>query len=164
MFRHAALVAFAVLASACSTQPDRPPTASLADFTPALGGGWTGTLTYRDYSPPHGDVTLTVELTVTASADGVDLAFAYPKEPNANATDHVVLSADGRTLDGEAVVARTARDGAIELTTRAAGEDDNRPATIEHTYTIGAHRLVIRKTVQFGDAAPLRRNEFVFGR
>ncbi len=158
-----AVLALAVTA-ACTAPPPPAPVSHRADFEALLGGGWAGTLTYRDYSPPHGDVTLPVAASLTATGDGVRIAWSYPTEPHANAADDVVLGDGGRTIDGAPVAARTVRGDTVELTTRAPGQDDDRPATIEHVYSLSPHRLAIRKSVQFGTAAPIRRNEYVLTR
>ena len=76
MHRIAYSAAIAILCSACSGFPSQAPAVvEAADLLVAVGDDWTGTLTYRDYSPPHGDVTLQVEAKVTAVAGGLSIAL-----------------------------------------------------------------------------------------
>ena len=81
-----------LLVGACvHTMTPSPPTVALSDFTRILGEDWTGALTYHDYSPPFGDVTIPATIGVTRVDGGLQLAIRYPKEPKENSTDVLKL-------------------------------------------------------------------------
>jgi len=69
-------------------------------------------------------------------------------------------------LGGQVVSERTsAEDGALIVTTRYRGEDDNRPADIRQTYGLSETSFYIRKDVQFDDSDTyLLRNIYEFTR
>jgi hypothetical protein len=156
----------AVMVSACATQT-RPtaPAVTQADLARVVGEGWTGTLVYRDYSPPFGSVTLDAEVDISQSQDGLILAIRYPREPSANSTDVLSVSADGTMLGGDPVVARREEGRTVYITTRAPCEDDDKPAICEHTYTFGEAEFGTLKRVTFASGgAPVQRNAYSFTR
>lgn len=158
--------AIAILCSACSSFPSQaPPVVEAADLLAAVGDNWTGTLTYRDYSPPHGDVTLQVEAKVTAVAGGLSIALHYPREPAADGISELLLTEGGRVFDGEPVISAERTGDTLQVITEAACEDDDRPATCRHVYSFAPKQLGWRKLVQFaGDGEAVRRNEYTFSR
>ena len=110
-----------------------------------------GTLTYLDYGSGK-EVSIKSSLTVkSAKSDGRawDFDFIYPDEPNANESERVTLSADGRSLNNENVVsARSAADGTLKVVTEVTGKDNGKDATIRHTYSINESSFSIRKEVR----------------
>jgi hypothetical protein len=88
----------------------------------------------------------------------------YPKEPNANSSDTITISDDGKYIDKEEVKSRKIlADGTIEIITEEPGTDgnDNKPAIIRHTYTFGKKVFIKRKEVQFlGQTEWIKRNEY----
>ncbi len=158
--------AIALLCGACSGFPSQgAPVVAANDLLVAVGDDWRGTLTYRDYSPPHGDVTLQVEARVKAVADGLSISLHYPCEPGADGISELLLTESGRVFDGEAVISRVRSGDTLEIVTEAACEDDDRPATCRHVYTLAPKQLGWRKLVQFaGDGEAVRRNEYTFSR
>jgi hypothetical protein len=155
------VVALAAALAACTSVPGVPAKLSAADLAPLEGGGWAGTLTYRDYSPPYGDVTLAVTAAARVTPEGLTLALAYPDEPQANGEAAFPLSADGLSFDEAPIIRRSDENGVLEVVTEAACEDDNRPAICTYTYQFAANVLVSEKRVDLGDGAPpLLRNAY----
>lgn len=128
------------------------PTVSARDLKPLEGRQWTGTLTYLDYTSGK-KTTIKSNIVVTrSSSDALSWTFEmyYPLEPAADGKDEVSLSLDGRTFNGEAVIESTKLPGGIlRVVTTAPGKDDNRNATIRHTYLIGKRTFSIQKEVKF---------------
>lgn len=158
--------AIAIVCSACSGFPSQAPAVvEAADLLVAVGDDWTGTLTYRDYSPPHGDVTLQVEAKVTAVAGGLSIALHYPREPSADGISELLLTEGGRVFDGEAVISAERTGEILQVITETACEDDDRAATCRHVYSFAPKQLGWRKLVKFvGDGEAVRRNEYRFSR
>jgi hypothetical protein len=168
MTHRALLLAAAFLnATACAATPAPPeaPRVTPADLTVLIGGGWTGTLTYRDYSPPFGEVTIQAALDVREGPEGLTFAYIYPKEPQANSEGQFPLAADGTLLDEATVTAVARTPDAVEVTTTAPCEDAGKPATCTYDYSVAAKAFTVRKTVQAGSlAAPFTRNTYRFTR
>lgn len=166
MHRNLLTAAVAVLCSACSSPPS-PVAASVtaADLMSVVGDDWTGTLTYRDYSPPHGDVTLQVEARVRAVPEGLVISLHYPREPQADGVSELLLTESGRVFDGEPVTSRERTGDTLQIVTEAACQDDERPATCRHIYTFAPKQLGWRKLVRFAEAGEdIRRNDYNFTR
>lgn len=168
MSHPALLLAAAFLtATACAAAPapPEPPRVTPADLAVLTGSGWTGTLTYRDYSPPFGEVTIQAALDVSETPEGLTFAYIYPKEPQANSESPIPLSADGTQLDEATVTAVTRTSDAVKVITTAPCEDAGEPATCTYDYSIAAKALTIRKTVEAaGSAAAFTRNTYRFTR
>ena len=139
---------------------------STADFKPAAGS-WSGTLTYLNYSDGT-PFSMPVELRIVQTEETNNLTFYYsfPDEPHANSEETVSISDGGTMLNGELIISKNLlEDGNVEVVTESTGTDDDQPATIRQTYTIGADVFVTRKDVQFvGQEEWLNRNEFNFKR
>jgi hypothetical protein len=111
------------------------------------GGKWIGTLTYRDYASGK-PVSIRSNLSVSSKTPWTwTFAYEYPDEPKANSSDDVTLSENGKTFDGEAVVSRSKRRGSLTVVTTARGKDNDRPATIRHTYVIETGTFTVKKEV-----------------
>lgn len=166
MHRNFLIAAVAVLFGACSsTALPAAPAVMAADLLVVAGDDWTGALTYRDYSPPHGDVTLQVEAQVRAVPDGLSISLHYPREPKADGISELLLTENGRVFDGEAVISRDRTGDTLQIVTEAACEDDDRPATCRHVYTFAPGRLGWRKLVRFaGGGEEIHRNDYTFTR
>lgn len=139
-----------------------------SDFDVLLGGAWSGTLTYRDYTSGQA-TTIRSTLRVTRAGDGWRVAIGYDDEPDANAADELRLADGGATIRfGDAMerVVRRRVDGArVAVETEHAGTDDDRPATIRRTYRLSAKEASLRKEVRFaGDGGWLVRNEYLWTR
>ena len=159
--------ALAGLLAACANPPVSSPSLRVtdADLEKMLGEGWTGTLIYRDYSPPFGDVTLPVAIAVTQAPDGLILAIDYPDEPQANSKDLLSVREMGTRLAGDLVVARREADQVTFITTRAPCDDDGQASICEHVYTFGPSSFGMEKFVTPKDGGEtIRRNAYVLTR
>lgn len=166
-FRAFALAAALLAATACAGMPasPEPPRVTPDDLAPLVGSGWTGTLTYRDYSPPFGEVTIEAALDVRETPEGLVFNYIYPKEPQANSERPFLLSADGTVLDEEAVIAVTRAPDAVNIRTSAACEDAGQAATCTYDYSIAAKTFTVRKSVQVtGEAETFTRNTYRLSR
>ena len=161
---HFAIVAIAC--SACSSLPSQGTVAvDAADLQVVVGDTWKGTLTYRDYSPPHGDVTLQVEAKVKAVTGGLSISLHYPREPKADGTSEILLTEGGKVFDGEPVISRERTGDTLEIVTEGPCEDDGQRATCRHVYSLAPKQLEWRKFVRFvGGSEDVRRNAYTFAR
>lgn len=130
-----------------------------------LEGSWTGSLTYRDYSPPHEDVSIPATLEVDPLDEGMRLELKYPGEPSAYDRSMLIASDEGRTLNSETVMSRTKVDDELTIVTASECEDDGRPAQCEVTYTLSPKVFEMKKMVALDSGeAPFRRNAYAFVR
>ena len=130
------------------------------------GAAWTGTLTYLDYSSGK-KTSIKSDLTISKLGERKwSFAFTYPDEPKANSKDDVLLSEDGRTFDGETVVERTKlKNGILRIVTSRPGKDNDKPATIRHTYLFSKTEFSIRKDVKLdGGTEFFERNTYSWQR
>lgn len=135
------------------------------DFKNSIGQ-WKGTLTYLDYTSGK-PFSMPAELQISQLAKSSRFVFAirYPDEPQANGNDTLVISADGKQIDGENVVSKVKHAGNTIITTQQPGKDgnDQKDALIRHVYTIGKTIFVIRKEVQFtGTTEWIKRHEYSY--
>ena len=138
---------------------------SAQDFL-AIEGDWVGTLTYTDYSSGMPTV-IAANASVTLTSDNrIDYTISYPDEPWEDSESTMIISKDGRLLDGHVVSERVdTEDGTLIVRTQFRGEDDNRPADIRLTYGLTETDFYIRKDVRFDDSdSYLRRNTYEFRR
>jgi hypothetical protein len=139
-------------------------TISSADFKPLIGN-WSGTLTYLDYQNGNSfSMPVGLRIVQTEETNKFTFYFSFPDEPHANSEETVSISDDGTMLNGEPVISkRLLEDGNLEIVTESMGTDDDQPATIRHTYIIGADVFITRKDVRFaGQEEWINRNEFNF--
>lgn len=132
-----------------------------------LSGSWTGSLTYLDYSSgkPY-TMPADVEIKRIGTTNQFALSNLYPNEPNANSTNTVTISTDGKYINKELVKSRrTLPSGGVEIITEEAGTDGNerKPATVRHIYLLGKTIFKKRKDVQFvGETNWLNRHEYAY--
>lgn len=165
--KHAAALLAAFALAACASVPDAPTENQLtpSDLAVIAGTGWTGTLTYRDYSPPYGQVTIEAALAAAETADGLMLSYIYPKEPQANSEGAFALTEGGSLLDGAQITQLARTDGLLTVTTEEACEDDNKPATCLLDYSFGPKVFTAAKRVRFsGSPETFQRNVYRFTR
>jgi hypothetical protein len=145
------LTLFAVTIALSITASAQSAKISAKDLKPLEGSQWIGNLTYLDYQSKK-PTSIKSNVTVTRNAtDKLKWTFAmqYPLEPKANRTEDIVLSSDGKTFDGETVIERTKLpDGTLRIVTSKPGKDDDRPATLRHTYLVGKKTFSIKKEVK----------------
>lgn len=111
-------------------------------------GNWNGELMYIDYTS-GAETHIPANLSLAPlGTNSWSIGFGYAEEPHANEMDTLLLSTDGRELDGFEVdeVMRFASDS-VRVVLRATGEDDERPATLRKTWTAGPHTCTLRKEV-----------------
>jgi hypothetical protein len=128
------------------------------------GTGWTGTLNYRDYSPPYGDVTISAELAATETPDGLNLSYLYPKVPQANSEGLFALTEDGAVLDGGRITVITRTEDGLIVTTEEACWDDNTPAACVRDYSFSPHAFAAKRVRFAGDPETFLRNVCRFTR
>ncbi|MEO7047634.1 MAG: hypothetical protein ABI091_20210 [Ferruginibacter sp.] len=134
-----------------------------------LVGSWQGSLTYLDYSSGK-PYTMSADIDIKRIGKTNQFSFSniYPKEKSANGIDTITISKDGKYIDKELVKSRRKlANGDIEIITEEPGKDgnDNKPATIRHTYTFGKTTYKNKKDVQFaGETEWINRHEYSYVR
>ena len=132
-----------------------------------LAGSWSGSLTYLDYKSGK-PFTMPADLEIKRLHKTNKFLFSniYPNEKNANSTDTISISKNGKYIDKEVVKSRhKLPNGDIEIITEELGKDgnDNKPATFRHTYTLGSTTYKNRKDVQFvGDTNWINRHQYLY--
>lgn len=141
------------------------PKVSTQDFI-AIEGEWVGTLTYTDYSSGMPTVIAANASVTSISENRIDYTVSYPDEPWEDSESTMIISKDGRLLDGHVVSERVVtEDETLIVRTQFRGEDDDRPADIRLTYGLTETNFYIRKDVRFDDSdSYLRRNIYEFTR
>ena len=138
----------------------------LKDFQ-KISGNWTGSLTYLDYSSGK-PYTMSANLVIKRIDNTHKFIFSniYPNETSANSKDTVIISTDGKYINQEMIKSRKKLpNGDIEIITEEMGKDgnDNQPATMKHTYTLGKTSYKKRKDVQFsGEKNWIKRHEYSY--
>lgn len=160
---HLACFLFATLllsGYACSGAPR----VRTADFRTLTDAPWTGTLTYLDYQTKK-KVSIPSSLIVSqvpGSSTSWVFEYQYPDEPEANTSETIVITEDGKLIDGETVIERKkiGKD-AVRIVTQKSGTDDGKSALFRFTYLLSPESLSIKKEVQYdGTAELLERNEY----
>ena len=132
-----------------------------------LSGSWRGSLTYLDYKSgkPY-TMPADLEIKRLGKTDKFIFSNIYPNETNANSTDTISISKDGKFVGKEIVKSRRKLfTGDIEIITEESGKDgnNNRPATLRHIYTLGSSTYTNRKDVQFsGETKWINRHEYSY--
>ena len=135
--------------------------ATIADFAPLAGDGWSGELEYLNYGREDRS-TIPVRM-VAQAPDGQSMAYAflYPGEEEKNADDAMVVSPDGSSVNGLVVTGRSVEDdGTVMITTQGRASDDGQPADIKVTYRIAPKAFSVAKDVRFGGGEFFNRNEY----
>ncbi len=132
-----------------------------------ITGSWKGSLTYLDYSSGKSySMPADIDIKRIKNTNAFVLSNFYPNEKNANSFDTITISADGKYIDKELVKSkRKLITGDIEIITEEIGKDgnDNRPATLRHTYILGKKTFKKRKDVQFvGETEWINRHEYAY--
>jgi len=156
------LVAFAFYVQATYAQS----TISAIDLKPLIGN-WNGSLTYLDYSTGQ-PYTMPANIEVKQGKIATQLIIfnRYPNEPKANSTDTLNILDQGKKLNNELVKSSiNLKDGCHQIITEYEGTDgnENKSATIRHTYTICSVAYSNRKDVKFiGEDKWIKRHEYSF--
>ncbi|MGB5363672.1 MAG: hypothetical protein WBN17_10245 [Aureibaculum sp.] len=130
-------------------------------------GEWTGSLTYIDYSS-NKPYTMPANLIVKKGKNENQLLLfnIFPNEPNANSTDKIIISKNGRQLNKNNLRSKQIlSNGQIEITTEYVGKDNKKKALIRNIYILGEEQFIMRKEVQFENTNEwIKRNEFSYNR
>jgi len=145
------LLGVALAASAATAQS----AALRADLDRLVGPGWSGTLTYRDYTT-DARTTIKAALLLAKLPDAPDgsarwdFRIAYADEPHANSGDTISLAADGRRFRKATVVERTQLpNGEVQLVTEEDGRDNEKPARLRVVYRISERKASLQKLVRY---------------
>jgi hypothetical protein len=156
------------LGSVAATFAQTKATVKQKDFQTFVGN-WKGTLTYLDYSS-NKPYTMPADLEVRQSKNPNVFLFSnlYPDEPKANSSDTLTISDDGKMVNNETVKSkRKLSNGNTEIIAERSGRDgnDNKPALIRMTYTVGKNRYTNVKEVKFtGQKEWIKRHEYSYTR
>jgi len=138
-----------------------------SDDLSAIEGKWVGTLKYLDYSS-NKTTSIKSNLTVTRAVGEPNVwtfDYVYPDEPKANSKDRVILSPDGKIIDGETVSEVSKSNGGVKLVTLKAGTDNGLTSVFRFTYEISKDLFLIRKEVKAeGSTEYFERNTYSWTR
>lgn len=137
-------------------------TVTMDVLRPLFGKEWAGTLTYLDYGSKE-QTSIQVAMTVEPVNDyEIEVTFAYPGEESANSTSRITFSEDGKTFNGQNVVAvESLGNGVTEILTSEYGEDDGKHALLTYTYVIGQNIYSNEKFVLYeGEDRAILRNSY----
>lgn len=153
------------LISLYSTLAQKNSTISNKDFN-LLIGSWQGSLTYIDYSSnkPY-TMQADIDIKQIGTTNKYTFANTYPKEPNANSMDTMVISKDGKMINEQIVKSIKKFNDRLEIITEVLKTDgnENKPALLRHTHIIDKDVYINRKDVQFvGQKAWIKRNEYKY--
>lgn len=135
---------------------------SMTDFNLVAGTGWSGTLSYLDYTKQTRE-SIPVEFLIDeAKGRSITYAIKFPGEAKYNSREKIKLSRNGQHLNGDRITERIKlTGGGLKIVTEKSGKDDNRPATIRTSYILTTDSFRIRKDVKFSDGTDyFNRNEF----
>jgi len=147
------------------TNPDSSQTTqsvSMADFNLVAGTGWSGTLSYLDYTKQTRE-TIPVEFLIDEpKRRSITYTIKFPREAKYNSREKIKLSRNGEHLNGDRITKRIElTGGGLKIVTEKSGKDDNRPALIRTSYILTTDSFRIRKDVKFSDGTDyFNRNEF----
>lgn len=131
-----------------------------------LAGDMAGHLTYVDYSSGE-EVRIPATLRVEPLSDrSWRVTFNYPDEPNMLSIDTMVLSSDGRMVDDmEVMEVSDPLYPPVRIVLEHDGTDNDQPARIRRTWTIGATTCTLRKGVRTAASDDFRqRHLYTFAR
>lgn len=139
----------------------------------AIEGDWTGTLTYRDYSPPHGLVTLPTRLFV-ALQSGDELALHYVYDDGPGKTVHSYESLRFQFAEKqvtwssgvkrETTVGRIVTDTTDASIRRVVVETTDADGRSRHTFEFAPDRLRMSKDEINANGASTMRDAYEFRR
>lgn len=136
------------------------------DLAPTIGL-WKGQLTYLDYTSGK-PYSMAANLHISLSPDqkGYLRKFEYPKEPQANNSDTIMVD---KQYFGDAKIVSVDLISPTDLTwvTEKSGEDgnDHKKATLRLTYQVKGNQYRITKEVRFeGTPTWIKRHEYLFAR
>jgi hypothetical protein len=161
------IAAFICCAFICSVVTAQP-VVSPKDFQVIIGS-WQGSLTYLDYTT-NKPFTMPANIDIKQKGRSNTFYFtnSFPNEPNANWTDTIILSTDGTMINKETVKAKQVlANGNLEIVIEQMGVDGNeqKPALLKYTYTMGRDVFIKRKDVLFtGTTEWVKRHEYNYAK
>jgi hypothetical protein len=133
-----------------------------------LAGNWIGNLTYTDYKDNRTQVTMRVRQDAAYSNNQLIVNVFYTEPESArefaeDAPDTLYVAPGGAAvIEGAAkktVTTVLRKKNFLQFVTEAYGMDDNKPALIRKTVTIGPALWIVKKEVRFkGSKAFLTRH------
>lgn len=146
---------------------------SITDNISQIGGQWTGTLTYTDYSDDISQSTLECVMKIEWTGNKATLSFGFT-EPNGKivydknklkvyANEKAVkYDGDKYFVDSFNVDSNTG-DWGLVISTH--GKDNRKPALIRQSIIFDSHTLTLLKEVRYEDSeAYFVRNKYFFER
>jgi hypothetical protein len=107
-----------------------------------------------------------IKISLTTDFRGYILGYEYPKEPHANSKDTTFINANYFGKD-KIVEFKKESSGDYKMITEIDGNDgnDNKKATLRHTYLLKSNTYSIIKDVKFeGIDKWIKRNEYILNR
>jgi hypothetical protein len=161
---------FALAVALSAVEVHAQATALRSDVDRLVGPGWSGTLTYRDYTT-EARTTIKAALLLTKLPDDTDASarwdfrIAYADEPHANSGDTISLSADGQRFRRAMVVERTMLpSGEVQVVTEEDGRDNDRPARLRLVYRISERNASLQKLVRYEGGEFFERHIYEWAR
>lgn len=143
-----------ILALVAVSQAHKPQVTRVldSDFDRLSGKPWKGTLTYLDYTS-NKQTTIKSSLfveRVKSAPSSWKWNVGYTDEPEHNGGETIAITASGTMLDGEKVIERKELPGhKIRIVTQFIGDDNKKPATNRHVYSIADAECSLQKLVKF---------------
>jgi hypothetical protein len=155
------IVAFCLLSFIQKDNPVYP-----NDFKIVTGINWTGTLTYLDYSS-NKKHTIPAAIIVSQSLKNKNIfyfKYNYPKEPQENSIDTMIINKNSSYLGNEKVLERSkTKNGEVTIITQKNNLDDGIEKIFRYTYILSSSRFVIKKEEQkMKDTLWIERNIYAF--
>ncbi len=129
-----------------------------ADELKKLAGNWSGILTYTDYSNDKSKTSLPTKLEIVDLKDSLRFNYTYT-EPSGKLVKNkgslrYLKEEDQLIIDGDTYYVNAVRRRGVRLTIIAdrEGTDNDKPAEIRKTITIGPSLLIIIKEVKYSGA------------
>ena len=134
-----------------------------------LNGCWTGTISHSG-TMIRKPFSTTSSLTIASGSDNRQFTFLhiYSTQAGDQSADTVMISNDGRTINGAAVTAKKATtNGVVEIITEEKGmdEDYNQPVLVRKIYITGKNLFGFKKQIrQEGQTDWIDREEYNYTR
>ena len=133
-----------------------------------LVGCWQGTLKYSGtiVRKPY-STTATLIVKQAAGSNQFDLLHIYTKEPGDQSRDTLIISPDGKKMNGAHVKSKRTIEEGVEIITQVAGfdNDHNKAALLKYIYILRDNSYSVKKQVQLeGQSVWQERQEFNYTR
>lgn len=140
------------------------PRVTISDFENLDNSQWSGSLVYINYGDEK-EVTLRTTMQVLLEGNKILMNIQYPDEPKANSRESIKIKKNGSYLDDEEIIEKKLEKGTMQLVTKYSGKDNNKPAVIYKTYTIGENEYTVEKKVDYlNTEQKILRNRYCYKR